>query len=176
LAIGAQARVSTVIFIKVSFQRLASLDGDGLTFVGFFNSSRFCAVISHQCVSLAMPHLVFRLKNSNKFHVLLTVHGIEQFEPIADRLTVGLLDRREVGGWAFNGGIGWCAGHGFVLRVQYLTRNVWFDQTSQMLERFLPAEIAGFCGNHRRNAALRDVNFYADGDGLDRHARGHFTG
>jgi hypothetical protein len=45
-----------------------------------------------------------------------------------------------------------------------------------MLERFLPAEIAALQGNHGRNAALRDVNFYANGEGLDRQVLGHFTG
>jgi hypothetical protein len=55
-------------------------------------------------------------------------------------------------------------------------RNIGFNQERQILERFLPSELASFRRNHRRNAALRDVNFYADRDEFDRHAGGHFAG
>src|SRR6476619_423050 len=43
-----------------------------------------------------------------------------------------------------------------------LSRNVWLDEQRELRERLLPAEIAGFDRNHRRQVRLLDVDFSSD--------------
>lgn len=54
-------------------------------------------------------------------------------------------------------------------------RNIRLYQPRQISQRFLPTKITTVWRNHSRDTALRNVNFHANGDWLDRHTRRHLA-
>jgi len=53
-------------------------------------------MVSNERVRVPMPHIVLCFQCRHHFHVLHVLHRAEDLEPMADRLTVLLLDGREV--------------------------------------------------------------------------------
>src|SRR4029078_3267459 len=53
-------------------------------------------MVSNERVRVPMPHIVLCFQCRHHFHVLHVLHRAEDLAPMADRLTVLLLDGREV--------------------------------------------------------------------------------
>ena len=61
-----------------------------------------CVRQSHQRIRMAVAYLVFRLQHGHLLHVLQIADGLQDLEPVLDWLAVLLLNRGEVGSWAFH--------------------------------------------------------------------------